>query len=110
GRGGEGVAGSGSKCVGAALAMRELRLSRTQPVPTLKAYTLLMAAVSLMHRLSPPDFEEAHRLMQARIERGVRHPLPIAWLGNWHVLRGQQGWSEHPQRDAYLASQFVKQA
>jgi adenylate cyclase len=96
--------------VGAAVNKRELHLSRTQPLPTLKAYTLLMGAISLMYRLSLPDFEEAHRLLQALIERGVRHPLPIAWLGNWHVLRIQQGWSEDPQRDTYLASECVKRA
>ena len=63
-----------------------------------------------MHRLSLPDFEEAHRLLQALIDRGVRHPLPIAWLGNWHVLRVQQGWSDDPQRDTYLASECTKRA
>ena len=96
--------------VGTAVTSRELQRSRTQPLPTLKAYTLLMGAVSLMHRLSPPDFAEAHRLLQALIDRGVRHPLPIAWLGNWHVLRVQQGWSEDPQRDTYLASECTKRA
>ena len=96
--------------VGAAVTTRELQRSRTQPLPTLKAYTLLMGAVSLMHRLSLPDFEEAHRLLQALIDRGVRHPLPIAWLGNWHVLRVQQGWSDDAQRDTYLASECTKRA
>ena len=96
--------------ISAAVTTRELQRSRTQPLPTLKAYTLLMGAVSLMHRLSLPDFEEAHRLLQALIDRGVRHPLPIAWLGNWHVLRVQQGWSEDPQRDTYLASECTKRA
>ncbi len=96
--------------VGAAVTTRELQRSRTQPLPTLKAYTLLMGAVSLMHRLSPPDFAEAHRLLQALVDRGVRHPLPIAWLGNWHVLRIQQGWSDDPPRDTYLALECTKRA
>lgn len=96
--------------VGAAVTTRELQRSRAQPLPTLKAYTLLMSAVSLMHRLSLPDFEEAHRLLQALIDRGVRHPLPIAWLANWHVLRVQQGWSEDAQRDTYLALECTKRA
>ena len=89
---------------------REVQRSRSHPLPTLKAYTLLMGAVSLMHRLSLPDFEEAHGLLQTLIDRGVRHPLPIAWLGNWHVLRVQQGWSDDPQRDTYLASECTKRA
>lgn len=93
-----------------AVTARELQRSRTQPLPTLRAYTLLMGAVSLMHRLSLPDFEEAYRLLQALLERGVRHPLPIAWLGNWHVLRVQQGWSDDPQRDTYLAAECTKRA
>jgi adenylate cyclase len=96
--------------VGAAVTAREVQRSRSQPLPTLKAYTLMMGAVSLMHRLSLPDFEEAHRLLQALIDRGVRHPMPIAWLGNWHVLRVQQGWSDDPQRDTYLASECTKRA
>ncbi|MBV8409734.1 MAG: tetratricopeptide repeat protein [Alphaproteobacteria bacterium] len=96
--------------VGAAVTSRELQRSRAQPLPTLKAYTLLMGAVSLMHRLSLPDFEEAHRLLQALIDRGVRHPVPIAWLGNWHVLRVQQGWSDDPQRDTYMAAECTKRA
>ena len=50
--------------IAAAVTTRELQRSRSQPLPTLKAYTLLMGAVSLMHRLSLPDFEEAHRLLR----------------------------------------------
>ena len=96
--------------VGAAVTAREVQRSRSQPLPTLKAYSLMMGAVSLMHRLSLPDFEESHRLLQALIDRGVRHPLPIAWLGHWHVLRVQQGWSDDPQRDTYLASECTKRA
>ncbi|KRQ15874.1 hypothetical protein AOQ71_07480 [Bradyrhizobium manausense] len=96
--------------VDTAVTSRELQRSRTQPLPTLKAYTLLMGAVNLMHRLSLPDFGEAHLLLQTLIDRGVRHPLPVAWLGNWHVLRVSQGWSEDPQRDTYLASECTKRA
>lgn len=96
--------------VNSAVTTRELQRSRTQPLPTLRAYTLLMGAVSLMHRLSLPDFEEAQRLLQALIDRGVRHPLPLAWLGCWHVLRVQQGWSADNRQDAYLALEYTKRA
>jgi TolB-like protein/class 3 adenylate cyclase len=96
--------------VSAAVMAREVPRSRPQPLPTLKAYMLMMRAVSLMHRLSRPDFEDAHCLLQALIDRGVRHPLPIAWLGYWHVLRVQQGWSDDPQRDTRLASECTRRA
>ena len=93
-----------------AVTVRELQRSRTQPLPTLKAYTLLMSAVSLMHRLSLPDFEEARRLLQELIDRGVRHPTPLAWLAYWHVLRVQQGWCEDERQDTYLALECTKRA
>lgn len=96
--------------VGAVVTAREVPHARPQPLPTLKAYMLMMRAVSLMHRLSRPDFEDSHRLLQALIDRGVRHPLPIAWLGYWHVLRVQQGWSDDPQRDTRLASEYTRRA
>ncbi|MGE4080445.1 MAG: adenylate/guanylate cyclase domain-containing protein [Reyranella sp.] len=96
--------------VSAAVTTRELQRSRTQPLPTLRSYTLLMGAVSLMHRLSPADFDEAHRLLQALIDRGVHHPLPIAWLGYWHVLRVQQGWSTDEARDTYMAAECTRRA
>jgi len=96
--------------VAAALTPREALRSRARPLPTLKAYMLMMGAVSLMHRLSRPDFEESHRLLRALIDRGVRHPLPMAWLGNWHMLHVLQGWSDDPRRDAHLALECSKRA
>jgi class 3 adenylate cyclase/TolB-like protein/Tfp pilus assembly protein PilF len=93
-----------------ALESRELARSRLQPLPTLRSYTLLMGAIALMHRLSSRDFDEAHNLLEALIERGRRQPIPQAWLANWHVLRVQQGWSSDPQKDAYLATESTKRA
>jgi TolB-like protein len=89
---------------------RELQRSKLQPLATLKAYTLLIGAIALMHRLSPRDFEEARQLLQALIDRGNRHPIPLAWLATWHVLRVQQGWSDDRQRDAYMALECTKRA
>jgi adenylate cyclase len=89
---------------------RELQRARSQALPTLKSYTLLMAAITLMHRLSRRDFDEASKLLQTLIERARRQPIPLAWLAKWHVLRVQQGWSADPQQDAQLALQCTKQA
>jgi class 3 adenylate cyclase/TolB-like protein len=79
--------------VSAAVMSRELQRAQAQPLPTLKSYTLLMGAIALMHRLSPRDFEEARKLLEALIERATRQAIPRAWLAKWHVLRVQQGWS-----------------
>jgi TolB-like protein len=93
-----------------AVVARELQRSMLQPLPTLKAYTLLMGAIALMHRLSPSDFDESHRLLRALIDRGTRQPIALAWLANWHVLRVQQGWSRDERQDAFLASEYTKHA
>jgi adenylate cyclase len=93
-----------------AVVTRELQRSKLQPLPTLRSYTLLMGAIALMHRLSLRDFEEARQLLQTLIDRGIRQPIPYAWLANWHVLRVQQGWSVDEREDAYLALEATKRA
>lgn len=96
--------------VNAAVMVSELQRAQSQALPTLKSYTLLLAAVALMHRLSPYDFSEARRLLEALIERAPRQAIPRAWLAKWHVLRVQQGWSDDPHQDAQLALRCTKQA
>jgi class 3 adenylate cyclase/TolB-like protein/tetratricopeptide (TPR) repeat protein len=96
--------------VSTAVVTRELQRSKLQPLPTLRSYTLLMGAIALMHRLSLRDFEEARQLLQTLIDRGIRQPIPYAWLANWHVLRVQQGWSVDEREDAYLALESTKRA
>jgi class 3 adenylate cyclase/tetratricopeptide (TPR) repeat protein len=96
--------------VASAVVTRELQRSKLQPLPTLRSYTLLMGAIALMHRLSLRDFEEARQLLQTLIDRGIRQPIPYAWLANWHVLRVQQGWSTDERQDTYLALDATKRA
>jgi len=96
--------------VSAAIMTRELQRSQSQPLPTLKAYTLLLAAIALMHRGSLPDFEQARHLLQTLLDRGPRHPVPQAWMAHWHVLRVQQGWSSDERQEGYLAREAVKRA
>lgn len=96
--------------VSEAIITRELQRSRSQPLPTLKAYTLLLGAIALMHRGSLPDFEQARHLLQTLIERGAHHAIPQAWMANWHVLRLTQGWSADRRQDGYFALECTKRA
>lgn len=96
--------------ISAAIMTRELQRSQGQPLPTLKAYSLLLGAIALMHRGSLPDFQEARRLLQALVDRGIRHAIPHAWMGNWHVLRLVQGWSANPTVDGAQALDSTKRA
>ena len=88
----------------------ELERGRTQALPTLESHTLLLSAVSLMHRLSRADFERAKAMLDHLAERMPRHPLPHASLAQWHVLKVQQGWATDRQLQARLALDSTRRA
>lgn len=96
--------------VSRAVMTHELRRARSQALPTLKSYTLLMAAIALMHRLSLRDFEDARHMLQTLIDRATRQSVPLAWMAKWHVLRVQQGWSADPEQDGEFALECTKRA
>jgi class 3 adenylate cyclase/tetratricopeptide (TPR) repeat protein len=87
----------------AAIVTTELRRARSLPLPTLRSYTLLLSAVALMHRLSPADFAESRKLLEALIERAPRQAEPHSWLANWYALKVIQGWSQDIDADARTA-------
>lgn len=89
---------------------KELQRARGQAIPTLEGYTLLLGAVALMHRTSLTEFDRARQLLEHLIERSPRHPIPHAWLAQWHVLSASQGWSINPGREAKLAEDHTKRA
>jgi class 3 adenylate cyclase/tetratricopeptide (TPR) repeat protein len=96
--------------VSAAIITRELQRSQSQPLPSLKAYSLLLGAIALMYRGSLPEFEQAHQLLQGLIDRGIRHAVPYAWIANWHVLRLVQGWSPDHHREGAQALECTKRS
>lgn len=89
---------------------QELARSRLQPLPTLETYTLLLGGMALMHRNSLQDFQASHDMLQMVLERAPRQALPNAWLANWYVLRGQQGWSDDVKRDARIALDYSRRS
>jgi adenylate cyclase len=96
--------------VSAAVVVHELQRVQTQAMPTLEAYTLLIAAVALLHRLSPQAFERAQSLLHTVIERAPRQAAPHAWLGKWHVMRVQQGWSADAIGEGHAALECTRRA
>lgn len=96
--------------VSGSILRRQLERARSEPLASLESYTLLMAAVSLLHRAAPADFERARVILEHLIDRNRHHPIPHAWLAKWHVLRVQQGWSQDIKREASLAHDQTKAA
>jgi len=96
--------------VSTAVITRELQRAQSSALPTLESYTLLMAAISLMHGLSLSDFGRARALLRTLVERAPRRPVPQAWLAKWHVMRVWQGWSENPTKDTQQALRAATRA
>ncbi len=86
-----------------AILINEIRRANSKPLATLKNYSLMFAAVGLMHRLSPNDFRKARDLLDVLTERVPKHPVPLAWTARWHLLRVVQGWSDDPDADTRRA-------
>jgi class 3 adenylate cyclase/TolB-like protein len=93
-----------------AVITRELERAQTHPLPTLDGCTLLIGAISLMHRLSLVDFDRAREMLEALIDRVPRQAVPRAWLAKWHVLRVQQGWAEDTKAEAQRALECTRRA
>lgn len=89
--------------VRSAIVFREVKRARALALPTLETYSLLLGAITMMHRLSKQDFERSRQMLEAIIERAPREAIPRAWLAQWYVLRVQQGWAADPQRDNKIA-------
>lgn len=96
--------------VSGAVMARELERTRSQSLQSLETCTLLIGAIALMHRLSPLDFQRARDMLQAVVRRVPRHPVPLAWLAKWHVLRVWQSWSDDPLADTRTALDCGKRA
>jgi TolB-like protein/class 3 adenylate cyclase/tetratricopeptide (TPR) repeat protein len=96
--------------VSAAILQRELQRARTEPLPNLQSYTLLMGAIVLMHRGSRSDFDRAGDMLEMLTDRSRRVAIPHAWLAEWHVLRFNRGRSYDAQREASVALDCTKRA
>ncbi len=89
---------------------REFERAQHQSLQSLETCTLLIGAITLMHRLSVNDFNRARDMLMAVARRVPLHPVPQALLAKWHVLRVWQSWSPDPVADSRLAADFGKRA
>jgi adenylate cyclase len=109
-RGEDGLVAEVVARVSAEILRHELQRAQSQPLPNLQSYTLLMAAIFLMHRGSQRDFERAGAMLEQLTERVRRAALPHAWMAKWHVLRFNRGWTGDQVGEARLALDCTKRA
>ncbi len=89
---------------------RELERTQLHPLRSVENYTLLFAAVNLLHRWSPQSFLRAKAILDELIARIPAHPLPHAWLARLYVWRVNQGWSSDIAADAADAAASAARA
>ena len=93
-----------------AIIRSEVRSAAAQSLPTLQSYSLLLGAITLMHRSSLADFDRARLMLEHLIDRERMHARPYAWLANWHALRVTQSQSGSPQDDTNRALDHARRA
>lgn len=93
-----------------AINLNEVRRVRSQPLDSLKLFSVLHGAVGLMHRLSFKEFHLAHEYLKYVIGKAPNHPAPLAWMARWHVLRTVQGWADDPNQEAFEALELTARA
>lgn len=96
--------------ISSAVMSNELGRAQRHAMPTLEGYTLLLSAISLMHRNSPDDFKRSRQMLEHLVDRSRRHPAPHAWMAKWHVMLVQQGWADDQETQAKLAMDCTKRA
>lgn len=88
----------------------EVHAALLAPLPNLNSGTLMISAISLMHRLTPADFYRAGDMLEHLTARHPRHVVPKAWLARWHNLAVAQGWSRDAVADRQKSFGLVNQA
>ena len=96
--------------VAAALMNTEVLRTKSRPLPTLDAYTLLLGGIGLMHRTDQRDFRKSREAFEALIDRYPRYAAPYAYLAEWHVFKVTQGWFSDLQHEADAALAWINRA
>lgn len=82
-----------------AILAHELERSQTEPLETLENYSLLAAAIGLLHRTSPSSLERGAEILDELVRRLPNHPLPMAWRAQMHLFRITLGISSDPAEE-----------
>ncbi len=96
--------------LGAQIMRCEMQRAASRPLPNLESSTLLMGAISLMHRSTRGEFDRVRDMLEYLIDRHRRLPTPRAWLAKWHVLRVTRGLSSGGKDETKRALEQTQRA
>lgn len=92
------------------IALKSAEEVRRRGMGNVANHSLLFAAIHMMHRLTPADFDTAKDMLSELNLRCPEHATPLALLARWHVLRLQQGWVSDARADAQAALECAQRA
>lgn len=96
--------------LGAQIVRAEMQRATSRPMPNLESSTLLMGAISLMHRSTRSEFDRVKDMLEYLIDRHRRLPIPRAWLAKWHVLQVTRGLSQGGKNETKRALEQTQRA
>jgi TolB-like protein/class 3 adenylate cyclase/Tfp pilus assembly protein PilF len=96
--------------LGAHIVRTEMQRAASRPLPNLESSTLLLGAISLMHRSTRSEFDRVREMLEYLVDRHRRLPTPRAWLAKWHVLRVTRGLSSGGQDETKRALEQTQRA
>ena len=96
--------------LGSQIVKTEMQRATSRPLPNLESSTLLLGAISLMHRSTRSEFDRVRDMLEYLIDRHRRLPTPRAWLAKWHVLRVTRGLSPVSQDETKRALEQTQRA
>lgn len=99
-----------SRQIGHSVLSASVELAQSRPLPDVDSHALLMSSITLMHQHVRDGFDRAKRQLDELIKRSPNHAILHAWLGMWHVLSVNQGWSLDVGGAAHQASTCTERA
>ena len=96
--------------LGAKVVRTEMQRATSRPLPNLESSTLLMGAISLMHRSTRSEFDRVRDMLEYLIDRHRRLPTPRAWLAKWYVLQVTRGLSSGGKNETQRALEQTQRA
>lgn len=78
---------------------------------TAPAFRLLIGGINNLHTHLPDSFDKARVYLEGACKACPTHPLPVAWLGFWHWMSIQNGFSRDREgasaRSRMLAAEAI---
>lgn len=96
--------------IGRSIADEAIRHATQNRMDSLRDHQMLMASVSLMHKMTLAEFARSRELLEELLRRAPHAAEAHAWLAEWYVMSIFNGWSTDRERDQMLACDSIARA